>query len=118
MICCRDPQGDAILWRASCQIVKRTFSYAGVLTQAILAVLLSSIALYAALLCTLPPLCCAHLRGMGIAEDMLRVAHADFISEISLAFSSGHFRMAGKRLYTDRSAGISFSRLWNDFGCA
>jgi hypothetical protein len=55
---------------------------------------------------------------MGIAEDMLGVAHADFISEISLAFPSGHFRMADQRLDTDRSAGISFSRLWNDFGCA
>jgi hypothetical protein len=54
------------------KIRKRTFSYAGVRTHATLAVLLSSIALYATLLCILAALLPEILRGTVIAEDILR----------------------------------------------
>ena len=52
--------------------LKRTFSYVGVPTHATLAVLLSSIALYATLLCILADAIYVRLRGTVIAEDTLR----------------------------------------------
>jgi hypothetical protein len=58
------------------------------------------------------------LEAWALLKIFLAVAHAAFISEISLVSPSAHLRVAGERLDTHRSAGISFSRLWNDFGCA
>jgi hypothetical protein len=58
------------------------------------------------------------LEARALLKIFFTVAYAAFISEISFASPSGHLRVAGKRLNTNRSAGISLSRLWNDFGCA
>jgi hypothetical protein len=52
---------------------------------------------------------------MVVAEDILRVTHAIFISKINFASPSGGLRVAGKRRDTNGSAVISFSRLWNHF---
>jgi hypothetical protein len=58
------------------------------------------------------------LEARALLKMFFAVAHAAFISEINLASPGGRLRVAGKRLDTNGSAVISFSRLWNDFGCA
>jgi hypothetical protein len=65
----------------------RTFSYAGVRSLATLAVLLSSIAMYAVLLCTSAAVTLCTFRGMGIAEDILRGSPCGLYFPEQLGFS-------------------------------
>ena len=96
---------------------KGTIPNAVVRTHSILAVVLSSHALYAALLGNLAIAVSLNLRGMVIAEDRLRGAHAVFNSRISFASPNCRVRAADKRLGVDGGA-RHFSRLCYDLRCA
>jgi hypothetical protein len=96
----------------------KTFSYAGVRAHAALLVILSSIALHAALLYTLGRSYARIFEARALLKIFFAVAHAASIFESNFASPRDHLRLAGERLDTYGGAVISFSRLWNDFGCA
>ena len=82
--------------------------------HATLAVLLSSIALYATLLVHLSRRCYVRiLEARSLLKISFAVTRAAFISKISFVCPSRRLRVAGEGLDTNGSAVISFSRLWN-----
>lgn len=84
--------------------------------HATLAVLLSSIALYATLLVHLSRRCFARiLEARSLLKISFAVTRAAFISKIGFVCPSRCLRLVGERLHANGSAIISFSRLWHHF---